>query len=101
MADDGYIKIKTKIEGLAESLKGIKDLGIGLFGVGTIYKTVTGAVKQLYAALDDLNKAYKAQKTAEVQLEAAAKNNPYLDSSSVKKLQKYASGLQAISTIGD
>lgn len=101
MADDGYIKIKTKIEGLAESLKGIKDLGIGVLGMGAIYKTATGAVKQLYAALDDLNKAYKAQKNAEVQLSTAVKNNPYLDSSSIKKLQDYASQLQSISTTGD
>ena len=99
--DDGYIKIKTKIEGLADSLKGIKDLGLGLFGMGSIYKTLTGTVKQLYAALDDLNKAYKAQKNAEVQLSTAVKNNPYLDSSSIRKLKEYASQLQSISTVGD
>ena len=27
--EDGWIKIKTKIEGLASSLKGISDLGLG------------------------------------------------------------------------
>ncbi len=101
MADDGYIKIKTKIEGLAESLKGIKDLGLGVFGLGTIYKTLTGTVKQLYAALDDLNKAYNVQKNAEVQLATAIKNNPYLDTSTAKKLKDYASQLQKISTVGD
>lgn len=101
MADDGYIKIKTKIEGLADSLKGIKDLGLGVFGLGSIYKTLTGTVKQLYAALDDLNKAYNAQKNAEVQLSTAVKNNPYLDASAVKRLRDYASQLQKISTVGD
>ena len=99
--DDGYIKIKTKIEGLADSLKGIKDLGLGVFGLGTIYKTLTGTVKQLYAALDDLNKAYNVQKKAEVQLSTAVKNNPYLDTSSVRRLKEYASQLQNISTVGD
>ena len=99
--DDGYIKIKTKIEGLADSLKGIKDLGLGMFGLGSIYKTLTGTIKQLYAALDDLNKAYNAQKNAEVQLSTAVKNNPYLDASAVKRLRDYASQLQKISTVGD
>lgn len=101
MADDGYIKIKTKIEGLADSLKGIKDLGLGVFGLGAIYKTLTGTVKQLYAALDDLNKSYNAQKNAEVQLSTAVKNNPYLDATAVKRLRDYASQLQEISTVGD
>ena len=101
MADDGYIKIKTKIEGLAESLKGIKDLGLGVFGLQSIYKTLTGTVKQLYAALDDLNKAYKDQKNAEVQLTTAVKNNPYLDAATVRRLKEYASSLQNISTVGD
>ena len=101
MADDGYIKIKTKIEGLAESLKGIKDLGLGVFGLGAIYKTLTGTVKQLYAALDDLNRAYNAQKKAEVQLATAVKNNPYLDASAARRLKDYASQLQKISTVGD
>ena len=101
MADDGYIKIKTKIEGLAESLKGIKDLGLSVFGLGSVYKTLTGTVKQLYAALDDLNKAYNAQKNAEVQLSTAVKNNPYLDASTAKRLKDYASQLQKISTVGD
>lgn len=101
MADDGYIKIKTKIEGLAESLKGIKDLGLGVFGLQSIYKTLTGTVKQLYAALDDLNQAYKEQRTAEVQLATAVKNNPYLDASTVRRLKEYAGQLQNISTVGD
>ena len=101
MADDGYIKIKTKIEGLAESLKGIKDLGLGVFGLSTIYKTLTGTVKQLYAQLDQLNKAYNTQKKAEVQLSQAVKNNPYLDASTAKRLKDYASQLQKISTVGD
>lgn len=101
MADDGYIKIKTKIEGLAESLKGIKDLGLGVFGLSSIYKTLTGTVKQLYAQLDELNRAYKNQKNAEVQLTTAIKNNPYLDASNARRLKDYAAQLQKISTVGD
>ena len=99
--EDGYIKINTKIEGLADALKGIKDLGLGVFGLGAIYKTLTGTVKQLYAALDDLNKAYNVQKQAEVQLAQAVKNNPYLDASTVRRLKDYASQLQKVSTVGD
>ena len=99
--EDGYIKINTKIEGLADALKGIKDLGLGVFGLGAIYKTLTGTVKQLYAALDDLNKAYNVQKQAEVQLAQAVKNNPYLDASTVRRLKDYAGQLQKVSTVGD
>lgn len=100
-ADDGHIKINTKIEGLQKVLKGFTDIGFAVQGFKTILGTVVGAAKKLYAALNDLNQAYNVQAKAEVQLATAVKNNPYLDSSSIKRLQDYASQLQSISTVGD
>ena len=101
MADDGYIKIKTKIEGLAASLKGITDLGMGVFGLKNILGVCASAVRQLNAVMKDLTDAYKAQRAAEVSLSTAIKNNPYLDSSSQKRLEEYASKLQKIAAVGD
>ena len=99
--EDGFIKIKTKIDGLANATKGLASLGLGMMGLGTAYKAVTGAVKQLYAAMEDLSRAYRQQRKAEIQLETAVKNNPYLDTASTRRLKEYAAQLQNISTVGD
>ena len=101
MADDGYIKIKTKIEGLAASLKGITDLGLGVFGLKNVLGVCAGAVKQLNAVMKDLTDTYKVQRSAEVSLATAVKNNPYLDTSSQRRLEEYASKLQKIAAVGD
>lgn len=56
------------------------------------------AVKQAISAMSD---AYETQIKAELQLETAAKNNPYLDDYSVSKLKAFASEMQAVSAVGD
>lgn len=111
---DGYIKIGTEIDetGLDKGLKNVdtklkgtekttKDttasfvkLGVGIAGAVAVANT---AVK----VINDLTASYKTQIKAETQLESAAKNNPYLDSSSVDVLKDYASELQALGTVGD
>lgn len=111
---DGYVKIGTQIDetGLDKGLKNVdaklkgaekttKDttasfvkLGVGIAGAVAVANT---AVK----VINDLTASYKTQIKAETQLESAAKNNPYLDSSSVDVLKDYASELQSLGTIGD
>ncbi|MBQ4379524.1 MAG: hypothetical protein II821_10080 [Treponema sp.] len=69
--------------------------------VGKALGFVKSAFSAATAAINDTINAYNKQATAEKQLEAAAKNNPYLSDYSVDQLKKYASELQSISTVGD
>lgn len=73
--------------------------------------SVNGTVKALKLLIDAVKKANEAIKESilltnnqiksEIQLETAAKNNPYLTNESVNRLKEYASSLQKISAIGD
>jgi len=62
---------------------------------------VTDTAKKVAAAISECAAAARVQIQAETQLEAAARNNPYLDGSSVKQLKEYAAQLQSVSTAGD
>ena len=121
---DGSIIIDTQID-TSGATKGAKSLSSVLSSVGkqatTIGKVssafsslkssispvtnaITGvknALVKVGEAIDDVTEAYKTQAKAEAQLTQAAKNNPYLNSSSVAGLKKYASRLQEVSNIGD
>lgn len=68
---------------------------------GRALGTVKSAFSAVTDAVNDTINAYNTQTAAEKQLEAAAKNNPYLSDYSVDQLKKYASELQSISTVGD
>lgn len=59
------------------------------------------AIKKTVDALNDCEAAYKVQRNAEIALQQAAKNNPYLNSESVYNLRNFASELQSMSNIGD
>lgn len=111
---DGSIKIDTSIDesgldkGLASvdkklqtttketklSAASFAKLGVAVAGVGA-------AVKIAADTIGDLTDAYKTQRKAETQLEAAAKNNPYLNDTSVQALKNYASEIQSFTTYGD
>ena len=111
---DGFIKISTEIDekpvdkGLAsidKKLKGAeKTTGSASKSFAKMGLAAAGAAAAIKIAADvvgDLTDAYKKQAKAETQLESAAKNNPYLDSSSVQTLKNYASEIQSYSTFGD
>lgn len=111
---DGYINIDTKIDetgldkgigSVDKKLKGVekstKSTAESFAGLGLKVAAAAGAVKIATDVISDLTDAYKTQKKAETQLEAAAKNNPYLDSSNVKNLEDYAASLSDLSGIAD
>lgn len=101
--EDGNINIGTKIDtsGLSGGIKKI-DSALGKIAKAALPLAGTAlAIKKVTDAVKDLTNSYKVQAKAEIQLETAAKNNPYLDSNSVQSLKSYASELQNISTIGD
>ena len=87
-----------KSKGFTSALKNINAGAIttaaGVAGVGV-------AVKKTVDALNDCEAAYKVQRNAEIALQQAAKNNPYLNDESVNNLRNFASELQSMSNIGD
>ena len=87
-----------KGKGFADSFKGISNKAVAAAG------TVAGvavAVKKTVDALNDCEAAYQVQRKAEIALQTAAKNNPYLNDESVYNLRNFASELQSLSEIGD
>lgn len=68
---------------------------------GNAFKFATDAIKKVNESIKENIELSRKQQQAEVQLEAAAKNNPYLTEASVVQLKRYAGELQSISTIGD
>lgn len=104
-AKDGIDKITQHLNKFSKEadskLNKFSKLGTAVSGVGTAFSMVKSAFNATKAAIDDMTAAYNTQTQAEKQLEAAAKNNPYLSDYSVDQLKKYAGELQSISTTGD
>ena len=87
-----------KGKGFADNLKGISSGAVAAAGA---VAGVAVAVKKTVDALNDCEAAYKVQRNAEIALQQAAKNNPYLNNESVYNLRNFASELQSMSNIGD
>ena len=125
---DGEVKINTKLDtsgvdkGLNDLNKKLDNAGKSIDNAGKKSKTlntnlggiskgavaaagavagVAVAVKKTVDALNDCEAAYKIQRNAEIALQQAAKNNPYLNNESVYNLRNFASELQSMSNIGD
>lgn len=69
--------------------------------MGVAVAAGAAAVKKCSQTIKELTEVYEKQAKAEIQLEVAAKNNPYLTAQSVDRLKDYASHLQSIGTVGD
>ena len=91
-------KNSKKSKNLGEILKTVKEKVNGTTIAGV---AVAAAIKKTVDALNDCEAAYKVQRNAEIALQQAAKNNPYLNNESVYNLRNFASELQSMSNIGD
>lgn len=102
-AKSGLDAVSKQLDSFANKVKKspVTSLATSFTHVGQAVKIATEAIKKVNAAIQETTQLYKAQATAEKQLEVAAKNNPYLDDASVMQLKDYASQLQSISTVGD
>lgn len=102
-AEKGIKNVKKDLGdlGTSKTSKGLSNIGNIFTGITSAVGLAKSAIEGVAIALNECNEAYKAQEKAEVQLETAAKNNPYLDATSVQNLKNYASELQNIGTIGD
>ena len=70
-------------------------------GLGLIIAAEVKLLKAELKAIKDTAEAFNVQLKTETQLAQAAKNNPYIDGSGIKRLKEYASQLQTISDYGD
>lgn len=83
-------------------LGGVGDLisGGGLTSVSGLGAAVT-AINAIRDGIRECTEVYKIQEKAELSLQAAAMNNPYLNNDGVERLKRFASTLQENSNIGD
>lgn len=109
-AEQGINKVTSQLNGFKKKLSSLGDsgtlgalgsLGSAITGVGVLFQGVTKAVGQAVSALNECGDAWKVQQDAEQSLEAAARNNPFLNGQSVKGLKDFASQLQSVSDFGD
>ena len=102
-AKDGIDKVNQQLSDLQKGIKKNSFIKVAenVSAVGKAFGVVTTAVKKVNESIKENIELAQKQEKAEVQLSAAAKNNPYLTEASVIQLKNYASELQSISTIGD
>lgn len=102
-AESGIDKISSKLNSLNKKVgkNSIVNIAGKINPLIQVFSAVTTGIKKAAAAIKDLNDTALVQIKAEKQLEAAAKNNPYLNAQNVKQLKNFASELQNIGTIGD
>ena len=70
-------------------------------GLGAVIAAEVKLLKQELQAIKDTAEAFNIQLKAETKLAQAAKNNPYMDGTGVKRLEEFAGQLQSISDYGD
>lgn len=70
-------------------------------GLGAVIAAEVKLLKQELQAIKDTAEAFNVQLRAETKLAQAAKNNPYMDGTGVKRLEEFAGQLQSISDYGD
>lgn len=104
-AAKGIEQITRKLNELEKQSKNrlskLSKFGSAFYGIQNAFSLVTSGIKNAVSAISECSDAYEKQANAETLLQAAVKNNPYLNEQSVLQLKEYASHLQSISTVGD
>ena len=102
-AEKGLQTLRQKLDSFAKKLSSGKmaNMGASITGITSGFNAATSAIKLAAGALKNLSDSYKIQKNAEVQLQTAVKNSPYLDGTATKALAAYASELQGVTNFGD
>ena len=76
-------------------------VGLALGGITSAVSIATKAIKKVSQAIGECTEAFREQNKAEIALETAVKNNPYIDGSSLNSLKQFAGEMQRVSEIGD
>ena len=102
-AEKGLNKVTAAMNKLGKSstLKGITNLSSAVTSSISAFGSLKSAVEGVISAVEECSAAYAKQRSAEVALETAARNNPYLNSSGVKALKQYATELSKAAGIAD
>ncbi len=90
---DSVSKLGSAWKNAAKSIKSA--------GLGAVIAAEVKLLKQELQAIKDTAEAFNVQLKAETKLAQAAKNNPYMDGTGVKRLEEFAGQLQSISDYGD
>ena len=85
-------------KGLVGSLGSV---GLALGGITSAVGIATKAIKKVSQAIGECTEAFRKQNKAEIALETAVKNNPYIDGSSINGLKQFAGEMQRVSNYGD
>ena len=111
-ASDEIRKTRDSTKSLADSFKdqvskslsaknALMQLTSSVAGGLAVYNLASRGFQALTGFVRESGEAYRAQAAAEQALEAAARNNPYLNQSSVDSLKAYASELQKLTNTDD
>ena len=95
--------VSKVIQGLGKSglVGALGAVGLASQGVTATLGAVSKITKKVTQTINECTEAYRKQYKAEVALETVAKNNPYMNSSSVRNLKNFASEIQKFSDYGD
>lgn len=102
-AKDGINQITQQLNSLTKKANDSSfSKFVGSFSaLGKSVEFTTNSIKKVNESIKENIELAGKQKQSEVQLESAAKNNPYLTEASVVQLKRYAGELQNIAKIGD
>lgn len=105
--DSGLKKINKKLKSFGDKLKssGLSNLGSSITGIimgaSASMKVLSTSVNAVTKAVKETTQAYKTQQKAEMQLDMAVKNSPFLNGQSAQKLKEFSGEIQKYSTYGD
>lgn len=99
----GFAVFEKQMNKMAAQLRNnpITKMAKSITPIGQAIGFVSQSISAAVSVIKDLNTSALNQIKAEKQLEAAAKNNPYLNKSNVSQLKEFAGQLQKVGTIGD
>ena len=102
-AEKGISRVTEAVNKMGKSatVKNIKNLTAAVTQSISAFGSLKSAVENAVVAVNECADAYAKQRAAEIALETAAKNNPYLTDSSVKSLKSYATEMAKLSGIAD
>ena len=102
-AEKGINKVTAAVNkiGKSSTVKSISTLASAVTNSITAFDSLKSAVENAAAAIEECSAAYTKQRTAELALETAAKNSPYLNASNIAALKNYATQLSKLSGVAD
>ena len=91
------------IQGLGKSglVGALGAVGLATGGVTAVLGVAKKAFQAVSKTVKECSDAYRTQYKAEIALDTAISNNPYIDGTATRRLKEYAGEIQSISEIGD